>query len=88
MKLSGTIIAKGFEMPKTLLNGVGSMSVEHDEVSPSSMVQVIQDQINKNLQASNVSYELKILLTGFGTSYCTQVPNLIEINRAEWQIIR
>jgi hypothetical protein len=88
MKLSGTIIAKGFEMPKTLLNGVGSMSVEHDEVSPSSMVQVIQDQINKNLQASYVTDELKTLLTSFGTSCCALVPNFVEINRAESQIIR
>jgi hypothetical protein len=88
MKLSGTIIAKGFEMPKTLLNGVGSMSVEHDEVSPSSMVQVIQDQINKNLQASYPAYELETLLTGFSTSCCSFVPTLVEINRAECQIIR
>jgi hypothetical protein len=50
MKLSGTIIAKGFEMPKTLLNGVGSMSVESAEVDAASMVQVLQDHISKNLQ--------------------------------------
>lgn len=83
MKLSGTIIAKGFEMPKTLLNGVGSMSVEHDEVSPSSMVQVIQDQINKNLQASCRTFVLKTILTGFSTCYCAFVLTLIKINRAE-----
>lgn len=64
MKLSGTIIAKGFEMPKTLLNGVGSMSVEHGEVSPSSMVQVIQDQINKNIQVTCPQHELNTLSTG------------------------
>ncbi|CAB3387750.1 Hypothetical predicted protein [Cloeon dipterum] len=56
MKLSGTIIAKGLEMPKTLLNGISMVeSVEVDGTPMVPMVHVLQDHLSNSLQEKNMT---------------------------------